>query len=180
MKNPWKTISSKIVYQNPWIKVREDKIIHPDGKKGTYGVVESPPSVFMVALTEEQEVYLVKQYRYTTGIFSWELPGGNTNNQAPLIAAKRELKEETGLEAKSWKELGKFQSMNGVSSEIGYAFLAQDLTQTSSNKMEEEGIKELKKFPLKQVFNMIKVGEITCSLSITTLTQVLISIGRIK
>lgn len=65
MKNPWQKLSSKIVYQNPWIKVREDQVIQPNGKKGIYGVVEISPAVFVVAMEKDRTIYFVELYRYS-------------------------------------------------------------------------------------------------------------------
>ena len=172
MKNPWKKLSSKIAYRNPWFKVREDKVIRPNGKRGIYSVIETNgPSVYVVAMTDKDEVYLVRQYRYTTGSFLWEIIGGNSDGETPLAAAKRELQEEAGLVAKRWQEVGKFQVENGIGSEIGYVFIARELKMAISNKMTEEGIDELKKVPFKKALAMIESEEITDGQSIVALTK---------
>ncbi len=168
--NSWKTLSSKIAYQNPWYKVREDQTIRPNGKKGLYAVVVSPPSVFAVALTEQQEIYLVSLYRYPTGLTNWEIPAGGSNNQDPLKAARRELQEETGLEASSWEQIGKFNPYNGISDETSYVFLATGLTQTQEHSQIEEGITEVKKVPFKIALEMIKSGQINDGQSISAIT----------
>jgi 8-oxo-dGTP pyrophosphatase MutT (NUDIX family) len=113
MKNPWKKLSSRIAYTNPWMTIREDKVIRPDGKKGIYGLMLAPgPSVFVIALTKDKKIYLVKQFRYTFQKPSWELPAGNAGKDKPLAAAKRELWEETGLTANHWKLFGKTEALN--------------------------------------------------------------------
>jgi 8-oxo-dGTP pyrophosphatase MutT (NUDIX family) len=179
MKNPWKTLGTKIVYQNPWIKVREDQVIKPDGTRGIYGVVDLHDTVFIVALTPEEEIYLIRQFRYTTKIYSWEIPAGSSDGQSLLKAAKRELKEESGLVAKRWEKVGKFQSMNGVGTEIGWVFIAQDLSQTGDNHQAVEAIYNLKKFKFKKVLEMIKKGQLTDSQSITAITMVALHLGYI-
>ena len=76
MDNPWKRLSSREIYKNPWIRVREDQVITPHGKDGIYGVVEAKPAIGVVALTESLDTYLVGQYRYPLDQWSWEIPEG--------------------------------------------------------------------------------------------------------
>ncbi len=173
-------LSSQIVHRNPWFNIRHDRIDKGERGEGDYFVVETPPAVFVVALNEAEEVYLVGQERYPTGIFSLEIPGGRSDNQPLLQAAKRELKEETGLEAKNWEEIGKFQTMNGVSNEISHVFLARELRETGENKQSEEGITEFKKVPFKTSLNLIKSGEITDGQTIASLMQAALKLGYLK
>lgn len=171
-KSPWKTISSAIVYHNPWFKVRKDKVIRPDSKKGEYNIVETPgPSVFIVALNKDNKILLIKQFRYPTNMWSWEVPGGNAENNPVGEAAKREFWEESGLKAENWQEIGIAQAMNGVCSEVGHTFIATDLLDAPGNKKEEEGISETKWVNFEEIFEMIKNGEITDSQSIAALIQ---------
>ncbi|NDC38040.1 MAG: NUDIX hydrolase, partial [Proteobacteria bacterium] len=95
--NPWKTLSSKVMYQNPWISVREDQVIRPDGSPGIYGVVETKVATGVVALTPEHKVILVGQYRYPLQQYSWEIvEGGAEHGEDPFVAIQRELEEEVG------------------------------------------------------------------------------------
>jgi len=169
MKNPWKKLSSKIVHKNKWYKVRQDKVIMPDGTMGEYNVVMRPPSVFMIALDNQGRVCLINLYRYTTNRMSLEIPAGNTEGQRPLAAARRELQEETGLVAKKWKLLAKFQIANGVLDGIGWVYLATDLKQTGKHRRREEGIKEIKWISFKKVWGLIRAGKINDSQTITAL-----------
>ncbi len=172
-KNPWKKLSSKIDYRNPWFKVRKDEMVRPNQVRGEYFVVSLLPSVFVVPMTPRHEVCLIAQYRYITGIYSWEIPGGGSDGEKPLVAAKRELWEETGLRAKHWKAIGKFYPTNGLSDELSYIFLATGLTQGKDNRHElaEEGIFEIKRFPLKRVLEMIRLGQITDGQTISAIMQ---------
>lgn len=171
-KNPWKKISSKIVYENPWIKVIEDSVIRPDGKQGKYGYVKTNgPSVFIFALTDDDEVNLVGLYRYTSGEYSWELPAGNSEGKDLLKAAKRELLEETGLSAKIWEEAGSFWVMNGVVKEKSYVYIAKGLTQTKQNEMRKEGINAICKVSVKELNRMILNGALTDGQSIAAIMQ---------
>ncbi len=162
MKNPWKKISSKIGYKDQWLTLRVDQVHKPGGRKGNYAYVHTNgPAVMVLAVDDHKNVYLVHQFRYPTQMCSWELPAGSSDYQIPLKAAKRELWEETGLKAKSWKLIGKYQSFTGVSDEILYLYLAKDLTQTGKDRKAEDGIMEIKKVSLKLALKMIKKNQIT-------------------
>lgn len=177
MKNPWKKLSSKIVHQNPWFYVRKDAVIRPSGKRGEYNVVVTPKSVFIVAINEKKEVYLVGMFRYTTGMYSLEIPAGSSDGERPLLAAKRELKEEAGLTAKSWKLIGTFQVANGLLSEMGYVYLAQKLTEVPENEQSEEGIEEVLRVPFEKVLQMIADGKINDGQTITAVALARKSLG---
>ena len=176
-KNPWKQLSSRFVYRTPWFKIRKDRVVRPDGKRGEYHVIVTTPGVFVVALTPQGQVYLVGLYRYTTGKFSWEIPGGGSDGENPLQAAKRELWEETGLRAKKWKRLGSWQAWNGPSSETDFVFLAQELECSGTGRAKEEGIVTVKKVSFKRVFAMIRSGQLTDGQSITALTKAALFLG---
>lgn len=130
-KNPWITLSTTQIYSNPWIRVREDSVIRPDGKRGIYGVIEARTATAVLALDERQRLVLVGQYRYPVNEYSWEVvEGAAEDGETALEAAKRELEEEAGLQARSWRQLGKdIQISNCVSAERAYLFVAEGLTE---------------------------------------------------
>lgn len=164
-----KTIASKVVYKNPWLVVREDKIIHANGKPGIYGLVESlHDGVYIVPVDNEGNTYLVKQYRYTEKREVWECIAGrmNTGEADPLITAKRELFEESGLEAGTFHHLTDLRVANGMTTFICPVFLARDIEKTSDELDQEDGILACKKIPLDTVMEMIMKKEIVCSQSI--------------
>jgi 8-oxo-dGTP pyrophosphatase MutT (NUDIX family) len=170
--NPWKKIKSEVVYKNKWYSVRRDEVITPSGEPGEYSVIVETDAVFIVAMDDDKNIHLVGLYRYPTDVYSIEVPAGNTDGEEPLVAARRELQEETGLAAEQWTHLGKFQSDNGKTTSFGHVFLARGLRDTKTHDQEAEGIKEVQKVPLAQALGMIRNGVITDAQSIAAITHV--------
>jgi len=168
--NPWKTVSSKVVYKNPWITVREDAVICPDGSEGIYGVVESRIATGVIALSEDNHIFLVGQYRYPLDCYSWEIiEGGSEPKEDALTAAKRELQEEAGIIASNWQQLGnEIHVSNCHSSEVGFIYLAKDLKFVEAQPEHTE-ILQIKKVSLQEAFSMLDSGEITDGMSIIAL-----------
>lgn len=174
----WKTLESKLIYKNPWMKVREDKIVHPNGEEGIYSVVDIAPGIFAVALTDKNEIYMIKQLRYTTGIDSWELPGGgHKEGDKYEETARRELLEEAGLVAEEWYHVGRCQPLNGSASQIDQVFVAKRLKKAKAKYQKEEGISNVKKFAIPKVLKMIKSGEISDGQAIAHITMALLYLG---
>ncbi len=173
INNPWKKLSSKYIYKNDWIKLREDKVIRPDGKNGIYSVVETRTATGVVALDSDNNIFLVGQYRYPLDIYSWEIiEGGAEDNESAIEAAKRELLEEAGIIAKSWQQLGgELHLSNCHSSEVGYVFLAKDLEFKEANPEGTE-VLEIKKMPFEKAYEMVSDGEITDCMSIIAIERV--------
>lgn len=178
--NPWKKLSSKVVYKNDWFSVREDEVEKPGNRTGIYGVLETPPSVFIVALTEKDEIYLTGLYRYPTGKYGLEVPAGGSEFQDLLEAAKRELQEEVGLRASEWEKIGSFTPLNGIANEVSNVFIARGLEETGTEIDPNEGIMEIIKVPFEKVFDLIKSGEISDGQSISAITLAGIHLGLIK
>jgi 8-oxo-dGTP pyrophosphatase MutT (NUDIX family) len=141
-RNPWKTVSSRIAYENAWIRVREDQVIRPDGGPGIYGVIEIRPSVAVVAIDEHDRVALVGQWRYSVNRYSWEVPrGGSQRGETNMLeVAQRELAEEAGLRAEHWRELGPVDVCNGVADDVQTLFWATGLSATERRLDPEEDI----------------------------------------
>ena len=169
-ENPWRTLGSRRVYENPWISVREDSVIRPDGEPGIYGVVHYKNTAVGVLPVEDDHVYLVGQYRYPLEQYSWEIPeGGCPEDEEPLRAARRELKEETGLEAESWRRLGETFLSNSVADEYAVWFLATDLV-PGDQQPEGTEVIGVRRVPLREAVAMVMDGRITDALSALALT----------
>lgn len=172
-KSPWVTTSSRLAYQNPWLKVREDQVIRPDGGPGLYGVVEIRPSVGVVAVDEQDRVVLVGQWRYAVDRYSWEIPrGGSHEGETDMQAvAARELAEEAGVTAKHWRQLGPVDVCNGVANDVQSLFLAEGLAATDRNLDPEEEI-ALQWVPFSEAVQMGLDGRITEVCSVAALLRV--------
>lgn len=172
-KNPWTTLSSNEIYSNPWISLREDQVINPKGGDGIYGVVSFKNfAIGIIPIDNNLNTWLVGQYRYALDEYSWEIPMGGGKLQVPIIeSAKRELKEETGISAKSWSLISRIHTSNSVTDEEGFTFLAQDLSFGSTEFEETEELK-IRKVSIHEAYKMVMENNITDSLSQTGILKV--------
>lgn len=160
--NPWTTLSSKLIYNNPWLSFREDKVLNPAGGEGIYGVA-SPKTVgaSAIPIDEDGNIYLVRQFRYSLGKFTWEIcSGGAALSEDTLEAAKRELLEETGIQASTWTELAQIDVSNSVTDAIGTIYLAEGLSFGKANTDVVEDI-TVKKVALDEALAMLERNEIS-------------------
>lgn len=170
--NPWRTHSSKTIYSNPWIKLREDQVTCPDGSPGIYSVVEGAVATGALAVDDEGQVVLVGQYRYPTDCYSWEIvAGGAKPGETPMEASQRELQEEVGLVAARWEMLGApVHTSNCISNETAYLYLARDLHDVPSSPDHTE-VLQIKKMPFKAALEAVHRGEITDAMSIIAIMR---------
>ncbi|MGL1886563.1 MAG: NUDIX hydrolase [Reichenbachiella sp.] len=173
MKNPWKQLSTRQLYDNAWITVHEDQVINPRGGKGVYGRVHfKGRAMAIIPIDENGYTWLVGQYRYTLNEYSWEVPmGGAPLEENMLLGAKRELKEETGLKADKWTNIGRIHTSNSVTDEEGYIYVAQDLQEGQTEFDETEDL-AIQKILVAKAIEMVMSGEITDSLSMAGLLKV--------
>lgn len=169
----WKTKTTSVVYDNPWISVSHNEVITPKGTDGIYGVVHFKNiAIGVVPIDEEGNTWLVKQSRYSLNQYTWEIPeGGCPQGESSLTAAKRELEEEVGLQANHWQELMTMHLSNSVTDEFCVVFVARDLFSGQQNLEATEDI-EYKKLPLIDAIAMVKRGEITDAISVAALLRI--------
>lgn len=177
----WRTRASRVAYENPWIRVREDEVIRPDGTDGLYGVVELRDAVFVVAIDEHDRVVLVTVDRYPAGGPSIEVPAGGSDGQEPLVAARRELLEETGLEAREWTQLGTVHALNGIARAAEHVFLARGLAPAAdaAATQDEEGISGVARVPFAEALAMCGDGRIHDGETVAALALAAIRLGRL-
>jgi len=168
----WKTLKKELKYENPWMKVYEDKVIRPDGKEGIYGYLEKPPGVFIIALDKDNSIYLIREYRYVLKQAIFQIPSGVVDERLSIEEnAAKELYEETGIKAGKLTELGSYFTAPGHETTVQYAFLAENLdtSKIESHQEGDESIEEIVKVPINEVKKMIIRNEIQCGITLAAL-----------
>lgn len=168
MNNPWKTLSTREAYSNPWIRVREDQVINPSGGPGIYGVVEfQNRAVGVIPVDEDGNTWLVGQYRYCHHSYEWEIPeGGCPEDEELLDCAKRELLEETGIVARDYQLiLEGIQLSNSTTNEIANIYIARGLSFTDAQPEATESL-QVRKVPISEAIEMARNGTIRDGMSV--------------
>jgi 8-oxo-dGTP pyrophosphatase MutT (NUDIX family) len=168
--NPWTTLDTRVVYENPWIVVREDRILRPDGEPGIYGVVHfKNRAVGVLPVDDRGRIWLVGQYRYPLNQFSWEIPeGGGHGAETVEETARRELREETGFTAGRLERIAVSHLSNSVSDEEATIFRATDLQPGPSEPEGSERL-QVRLFEWAEAWAMLQRGAITDSMSVIAL-----------
>lgn len=178
-RNPWTFQSRRIVYDNPWMTVTEDRVLTPSGRPGIYGVMR-PKSVAIGVIPVDQEghTWLVGQYRYALDRYSWEIcEGGGRKAEPPLEEARRELAEETGLTAEHWQEILRLDLSNSLSDEQAMVFLCWGLAAGEAAPEDTEEL-QVKRVPLTEAFRMARDGEITDAVAVAALLKLELMVLR--
>ena len=170
---PWARRSRRVAYDNPWITIWHDDVARPDGSPGIYGVVHfANLAVGAVVLDDDDRVLLVGQHRYTLDAYSWEIPeGGVPADESALDGARRELREETGVEADGWREIVRFHLSNSISDEAGVLFTARATSHGPPAPEPSEDL-AISWLPFVEALAMITDGRITDAMSIMGLQRV--------
>ena len=181
-KGPWTVTESRFLYQNPWITVREDKVVQPDGEEGVFGVVEMKPGVSVLPVDDVGNAYLVREYRYTLDRETIEVVAGGVDDGEPAEeAARRELREEAGIEAEAWTDLGVVDQLTEVIVSPTRLYLARQLAFVRPEREGSERIKTVK-VPLAEAVRWVMDGTISHAASATLVLKAerVLSGGRLE
>ena len=161
---PWTIKRTRRVFKNEFIEVFEDAVIQPDGKDGEYATVRMKPGVCTLAIDDEDNVYLTRQFRYALGAESLEVIAGGSESGEPLENAKREAREEMGIEAGEWIDLGTAETDTSIVRAPAHFFVARRLKFT---KPDREGTEQMEtvKMSFDEAVEKVLSGEIKHSLS---------------
>lgn len=168
LPQPWKTLSTREVYKNPWIRVREDVAEMPNGKTTLYGVCEFGQCVGVLPFVDDDHVMMVRQYRYPAREnHRWEMPTGGVHaGETPEAAAQRELMEEIGYRANELTWISSFHSSKSVCEETAHLYLGRDLVATASPSDDTEFF-EHAILPFDEVLEMVLTSEIRDAMTMT-------------
>ena len=171
---PWRRGAERIVHDNPWIRVTEQEAVAPTGRPAQYGVVHFKNyAMAVLPLHEDGTVTLVGQHRFALADYSWEIPeGGGPLDRDPLESAKRELAEETGLQAAEWREVLRAQLSNSVTDERAFGFVAMGLSE-AAERHEKDPTEELAiaRVPFREALDAALAGHLQDVLTVAMLLR---------
>ena len=172
LKNNWKILAENVKYDNPWIKVTEFDVITPGGNNGIYGKVHFKNlAIGIIPIDKEGNIYMIGQYRFVLEQYSLEIPeGGGLIGIDPLLSAKRELREETGLEAAQWTKILEMHLSNSVSDELSIVYLATELIQGISEPEDTE-VLDIIKIPFEEAYQKVLQFDITDSMTVAAILK---------
>ena len=170
---PWIRNSRHVAYDNPWITLWHDEVTRPDGAPGIYGVVHfANLAAGVLVLDDDDRVLLVGQHRYALDTYSWEIPeGGVPDGETALDGTRRELREETGVEATDWHELARVHLSNSVTDELAVVFLATGLSHGTPTPDGTEDL-DVRWLPFEEVLAMTLDGRISDVMTVLAVERV--------
>lgn len=170
-KNPFTLISTKKVYENPWISVREDAVLKPNGSEWIFGIVSIQTGANVIIIDESNNIYLNLEYSYGLGDYEHKLPWWGIDPwETPLEWAKREILEEVGIIAHEWISLGSFRPLTSVLDTVEHIFLARDIERGNTYHESGEVIKTVK-IPYRDALEMVMKNEIIHASSIIAILK---------
>jgi len=171
--NPWRTLSTAILHEDPWMQLRLNEVLNPHGRPAQYRVVHyKVRAIAILPIDADGCTVLVGQYRYALNRYSWEPPGGGgALDEEPEVSAARELAEETGLSARHLLQVLRLDVSNGITDEQAYCYLAWGLEQGQAKPDESEALR-LRRLPFREALAMTLRGEITEAVSVAMVLRV--------
>ena len=160
-RNGWKLLGTDYPYSHPMFRLRRDRLNLPNGSEGIFTYVEKGPAVFVIPITPEGEIVLIRQFRYVADRWSWEIPAGGSHDfdgEDLADLARRELWEEIGGTAKALRHLGTFCGASGVLSQTFHVYLAEDV-QLSDQHLEATEVIEVHPMPLDRALELMRDGD---------------------
>lgn len=158
--NPYKLLNSKDVYKNPWLTLREDTVMRPEGKEGIFGIVTITSGVSILPMDSDGNVYLIDEFQYAINKQTLlTISGGIDPGETPIEAARRELKEESGISAAEWTNLGSVDSLTMLVDCTMHLFLAKNLTVGIADTTDQKTIK-LVKMSLQEAVDRVMKSQI--------------------
>lgn len=169
----WRSVTSQMVFENPWIRVESHDVIAPTGHPAHYGLVKfANRAIAVLPLHDDGTVSLVGQARFAVDAYSWELPeGGGPLDEGPRAAAIRELKEETGLIAAHLHEILSFDMSNSVTNEVAVCFLATGLS-AGDRAPDETEVFEYARVPFKMLLDAVIKGQVRDGLTVVSVLRI--------
>ena len=169
---PWRALEERPVYENPWIRVREFQAEAPTGARTLYGLVGFKNyAIGILPIFPDGRIVLVGQHRFPLADYSWEIPeGGAPVGSDPLAGAKRELREEAGLEAANWSQVLSFQLSNSVTDEVGFGFIATGLSEAPTEPDPTEAL-ALVRVPFQEALEQALAGHIQDLITVAMLLR---------
>jgi ADP-ribose diphosphatase len=168
-RTPWTTHTSRMVYENPWMRLREDIAQLPDGRTTIYGVVQCKPAVGVLPFLDEDTVVLVGQYRYVFQEFSWEMPTGGVHpGESVEAAGRRELAEEAGYEAVQMVKICEFHTSKSIMEEVAHIYLAAQL-RPARREADPTEFLEVRPFSFAEALRMVERSEIKDSMTVVAI-----------
>ncbi len=169
--SPWQTTGSRVAYDSGWMQIAEDAVITPNGTASTYSIFKLRNGVFIFAIDDQDRINIIRGYRYPLHAWVWEVPGGGIeDHESPLEAAQKELREELGLQAESWQEIGRIHgSISGHTDDTQFIFVAKKLLHIAGSKQAEEGIDAARALTMLELQQAVVDGAIADAQSVAAI-----------
>ena len=165
-------LSRRVVYENHWMQVNEDKVLFPAGFEGIYGVVEKTDFAIILPVHADGRIQMVQQYRYPISRRCWELPQGSwedSSDSSPEELARGELAEETGYRAGKMEKIGQMFPAGGLLNQLCHMFVATELSEGQTNREATESDMITEAFSLEEIMQMFATGEMVDANTLATI-----------